>query len=118
MPPPDASKEGLPDMCEPQLVELSNGTVRLEMRHCASKPGWPHNSRGFALSDDGGVSFGAIIPSGMNDGGSQGESRHTARPSHHTWVLTVTVGRRLPGLDHASGQDALPVEHQQPFLAG
>ena len=75
MPPPNASKEGLTEMCEPQLVELSNGTVRLEMRHCASKLGWPHNSRGYALSTDGGVSFGGIIPSGMSDGGSQGQSR-------------------------------------------
>eukprot|EP01045_Picozoa_sp_COSAG04_P008487 COSAG04_NODE_471_length_13830_cov_4.905251_4_plen_311_part_00 len=74
MPLPNASKEGLTEMCEPQLVELSNGTVRLEMRHCASKPGWPHNSRGYALSTDGGLSFGSIIPSGMSDGGSQGQS--------------------------------------------
>jgi hypothetical protein len=32
------------EFCEPQLVELSNGTVRLDMRHGVNGPGWPNNA--------------------------------------------------------------------------
>jgi hypothetical protein len=60
------------NFCEPQLVELTNGTVRLEMRHCANGPGWP-NSRGYSLSTDGGKNFGLLQPSAtLGDGGGSG----------------------------------------------
>ena len=58
--------------CEPQLVELSNGTVRLDMRHCLNGPGWP-NTRGYALSTDSGATFGKLQPAwGIGDGGGGG----------------------------------------------
>jgi hypothetical protein len=47
--------------CEPQLVELSNGVVRLDMKHCINGTGW-NKTRGYALSTDGGLHFGILQP--------------------------------------------------------
>ena len=64
-----AANNSVTGFCEPQLVELTNGSVRLDMRHCVNGPGW-QKTRGYALSTDSGSHFGALQPArGIGDGG-------------------------------------------------